>query len=38
MPIDPVCGTQIEEKTSTFKSRVKEKEIYFCGPTLQNMI
>jgi xanthine dehydrogenase accessory factor len=32
MATDPVCGTEVDEKTSTFKSRVEGKEVYFCCP------
>lgn len=31
MPIDPVCGMEVEER-SQYKSKVQGKEFYFCCP------
>lgn len=33
MAIDPVCGMHVDEKISTVKSKVGEKEFYFCCPS-----
>ncbi len=32
MVVDPVCGMHVDEKTSNVKSRVDDKEIFFCCP------
>lgn len=32
MTTDPICGMEIDEKTSTVKSTVGDKEFYFCCP------
>jgi YHS domain-containing protein len=32
MVLDVVCGMEINEKTSKWKSEFKGKTYYFCGP------
>ena len=32
MARDPVCGMEVDERTSTAKSKVGGKEIFFCCP------
>ncbi|MGH9998304.1 MAG: YHS domain-containing protein [Nitrosopumilaceae archaeon] len=32
MARDPVCGMEVDERTSTAKSKVGGKEISFCCP------
>ena len=32
MVLDVVCGMEIDEKTSKWKSEFKGKTFYFCGP------
>jgi YHS domain-containing protein len=32
MQIDPVCGMQVDEKTSQLKTEYKGKAYYFCAP------
>jgi YHS domain-containing protein len=29
---DPVCGMEVDEKTSNAKSKIDGKEFYFCCP------
>ena len=32
MQIDPICGMQVDEKTSQYKTEYKGKNYYFCAP------
>ena len=32
MAIDPVCGMEVDEKTSKLKTEYKGETYYFCGP------
>ena len=32
MAKDPVCGMDVDEKTTTLKSEHKGQTYYFCGP------
>ncbi len=32
METDPVCGMEVDPKTSTFKSTYQGKTYYFCSP------